>query len=71
MSGSKTPVFVKDIEMAVELSTGFGKDKCVELGFLEMRFNQFIRVCPIFQVSNVTGEGLDFVCHLIVHLPIF
>jgi hypothetical protein len=31
MSGSKTPVFVKDIEMAVELSTGFGKDKCVVL----------------------------------------
>jgi hypothetical protein len=21
-----------------------------------------VRLCPIFQVSNVMGEGLDFVC---------
>ncbi|KAF8210283.1 P-loop containing nucleoside triphosphate hydrolase protein [Mycena galopus ATCC 62051] len=40
----KTPVFVKSLECAVEVSTAFGKD----------------RLCPIFLVSNVTGEGLDF-----------
>ncbi|CAK5265767.1 unnamed protein product [Mycena citricolor] len=42
----KTPVFVKTAEVAVEVSTGFGKD----------------RVCPIFMVSNVTGEGLENAC---------
>ncbi|KAJ7346627.1 GTP-binding protein 1 [Mycena albidolilacea] len=49
----KTPVFVKSIETAVEISTAFGKD----------------RLCPIFQVSNVTGEGLDFVRTFLNLLP--
>lgn len=40
----KMPVFVKSSETAVEIATSFGKD----------------RLCPIFQVSNVTGAGLDF-----------
>ena len=41
----KTPVFVKSMETAVEISQSFAKE----------------RQCPIFQVSNVTGEGLNFV----------
>ncbi|KAJ2922724.1 hypothetical protein H1R20_g14360, partial [Candolleomyces eurysporus] len=41
----KTPVFVKSMETAVEIATSFGSD----------------RICPIFQLSNVTGLGLDFV----------
>lgn len=49
----KTPVFVKSVETAVELSTSFGTD----------------RICPIFQVSNVTGEGLDFVRTFLNLLP--
>ncbi|KAF7361886.1 GTP-binding protein 1 [Mycena venus] len=49
----KTPVFVKSIETAVEISTAFGKD----------------RLCPIFLVSNVTGEGLDFVRTFLNLLP--
>ncbi|KAF7376153.1 GTP-binding protein 1 [Mycena sanguinolenta] len=49
----KTPVFVKSLETAVEISTAFGKD----------------RLCPIFQVSNVTGEGLDFVRTFLNLLP--
>ncbi|KAF7967860.1 hypothetical protein HWV62_31417 [Athelia sp. TMB] len=42
----KIPVFVKSKEVAVEISQSFAKD----------------RLCPIFLVSNVTGEGLDYVC---------
>ncbi|GLB37063.1 putative elongation factor Tu GTP binding domain [Lyophyllum shimeji] len=49
----KTPVFVKDIETAVELATTFGSD----------------RLCPIFQISNVTGEGLDYVRTFLNLLP--
>jgi len=49
----KTPVFVKDVETAVELSTSFGSD----------------RLCPIFQISNVTGEGLDYVRTFLNLLP--
>ncbi|CAE6426415.1 unnamed protein product [Rhizoctonia solani] len=39
----KTPVFVKSMEQAVELSRAFTTEK----------------LCPIFLLSNVTGEGLD------------
>jgi len=39
----KTPVFVKSAEVAVEVSQAFITE----------------RLCPIFQISNVTGEGLD------------
>ncbi|KAF5385788.1 hypothetical protein D9615_002552 [Tricholomella constricta] len=49
----KTPVFVRDVETAVELSTSFGSD----------------RLCPIFQISNVTGEGLDYVRTFLNLLP--
>ncbi|KAF8070140.1 GTP-binding protein 1 [Lyophyllum atratum] len=49
----KTPVFVNDVETAVELSTSFGSD----------------RLCPIFQISNVTGEGLDYVRTFLNLLP--
>ncbi|KXN90600.1 GTP-binding protein 1 [Leucoagaricus sp. SymC.cos] len=41
----KTPVFVKDTETSIELATSFGSE----------------RICPIFQISNVTGEGLNHV----------
>ena len=33
------------METAVDIATSFGSD----------------RICPIFQLSNVTGQGLDFV----------
>nr|GAT56376.1 predicted protein [Mycena chlorophos] len=49
----KTPVFVKSMETAVEISAAFGKNK----------------LCPIFLVSNVTGEGLDFVRCFLNLLP--
>ncbi|KAJ7287523.1 GTP-binding protein 1 [Mycena rebaudengoi] len=49
----KNPVFVKTVETAVEVATAFGKD----------------RLCPIFQVSNVTGEGLNFVRTFLNLLP--
>ncbi|CAE6476190.1 unnamed protein product [Rhizoctonia solani] len=44
----KTPVFVKSMEQAVELSRVFTTE----------------RLCPIFLLSNVTGEGLDHVSTL-------
>ncbi|ESK97058.1 gtp-binding protein 1 [Moniliophthora roreri MCA 2997] len=49
----KTPVFVKSGEIAVEVATAFGKD----------------RLCPIFQVSNVTGEGLNYLRIFLNLLP--
>ncbi|EPQ57551.1 P-loop containing nucleoside triphosphate hydrolase protein [Gloeophyllum trabeum ATCC 11539] len=49
----KTPVFVKSKEMAIELSQVFANE----------------RLCPIFQLSNVTGEGLDFVRLFLNLLP--
>ncbi|KAF9460688.1 P-loop containing nucleoside triphosphate hydrolase protein [Collybia nuda] len=48
----KTPVFVRSMETAVEISTSFSE-----------------RLCPIFQISNVTGEGLDFVRTFLNLLP--
>ncbi|SJK97249.1 related to GTP binding protein (GTPBP1) [Armillaria ostoyae] len=49
----KIPVFVKSVETSVEIATSFGKDK----------------LCPIFQVSNVTGEGLDYIRTFLNLLP--
>ncbi|KDQ53478.1 hypothetical protein JAAARDRAFT_209844 [Jaapia argillacea MUCL 33604] len=49
----KTPVFVKSVEIAVELSQVYAKE----------------RLCPIFLVSNVTGEGLDHVRAFLNLLP--
>ncbi|KAF5322453.1 hypothetical protein D9619_001792 [Psilocybe cf. subviscida] len=49
----KTPVFIKSIEMAVEIAASFGAE----------------RLCPVFQISNVTGQGLDFVRTFLNLLP--
>ncbi|KAL0955907.1 hypothetical protein HGRIS_002099 [Hohenbuehelia grisea] len=49
----KTPVFVKSLETAVELAHTFGKE----------------RLCPIFQLSNVTGQGIDYVRTFLNLLP--
>jgi len=50
---SKTPVFVKSLETAVELSQVFASEK----------------LCPVFMLSNVTGEGLDFLRMFLNLLP--
>jgi len=49
----KTPVFVKSAEVAVEVSQAFVTE----------------RLCPIFQISNVTGEGLDLLRSFLNLLP--
>ncbi|CCO30776.1 GTP-binding protein 1 [Rhizoctonia solani AG-1 IB] len=49
----KTPVFVKSMEQAVELSRAFTTE----------------RLCPIFLLSNVTGEGLDHLRMLLNLVP--
>ncbi|KIL66188.1 hypothetical protein M378DRAFT_186026 [Amanita muscaria Koide BX008] len=49
----KVPVFVKSQEMAVELATCYAKEK----------------LCPIFLLSNVTGEGLDLLRTFMNLLP--
>ncbi|KAF5354728.1 hypothetical protein D9756_005278 [Leucocoprinus leucothites] len=49
----KTPVFVKNVETSIELATSFGSE----------------RICPIFQISNVTGEGLDHLRTFLNLLP--
>lgn len=49
----KTPVFVKSAEIAMELAPTFAKDK----------------LCPVFQISNITGEGLDHMRTLLNLLP--
>ncbi|KAG8977192.1 hypothetical protein FRC05_002191 [Tulasnella sp. 425] len=40
----KTPVFVRNLETAIQLSQVFTKDRSV---------------CPVFLLSNVTGDGLE------------
>ncbi|KAF8514255.1 GTP-binding protein 1 [Hysterangium stoloniferum] len=49
----KTPVFVRNMETAAELSQVFAHE----------------RLCPIFQLSNITGEGLDFLRTFLNLLP--
>ncbi|CCA68509.1 probable GTP-binding protein 1 [Serendipita indica DSM 11827] len=49
----KTPVFVQSVESAAELSQVFVGK----------------RLCPIFQISNVTGQGLDHVRTFLNLLP--
>ncbi|OJA13059.1 hypothetical protein AZE42_01886 [Rhizopogon vesiculosus] len=49
----KTPVFVNSMEVAVESSQTFAQHK----------------LCPIFRISNVTGEGLDYVRTFLNLLP--
>ncbi|KAI0092948.1 GTP-binding protein 1 [Irpex rosettiformis] len=49
----KTPVFVKSMETAVEVSEVFAKE----------------RLCPVFQLSNVTGEGLNYLRTFLNLLP--
>jgi GTPase len=49
----KTPVFVRSMEVAVEISQTYAKDK----------------ICPIFMISNVTGEGLDYARTFLNLLP--
>lgn len=49
----KIPIFIKDMDETVNTATQFVSQ----------------RICPIFQVSNVTGEGLDFVRTFLNILP--
>ncbi|KAJ8519925.1 hypothetical protein ONZ45_g3159 [Pleurotus djamor] len=49
----KTPVFVNSAEVAAEAAQCFGKE----------------RLCPIFELSNVTGEGLDYLRGFLNLLP--
>ncbi|KAL8802088.1 MAG: hypothetical protein Q9182_004032 [Xanthomendoza sp. 2 TL-2023] len=49
----KIPIFIKSREETIETATQFVSQ----------------RICPIFQVSNVTGEGLDYVRTFLNILP--
>ncbi|KAL7271639.1 hypothetical protein RUND412_005582 [Rhizina undulata] len=49
----KIPIFIKNKEELINTATHFVSD----------------RICPIFQVSNVTGEGLEFVRTFLNILP--
>jgi GTPase len=49
----KIPIFIKDRESAINTATQFVSQ----------------RICPIFQVSNVTGENLDLVRSFLNILP--
>ncbi|KAE8350970.1 P-loop containing nucleoside triphosphate hydrolase protein [Aspergillus coremiiformis] len=49
----KIPIFVKDMEQTINTATQFVSQ----------------RICPIFQVSNVTGENLDLVRTFLNILP--
>lgn len=53
------PVFVESTEAAVEIGAGFGRRD----SHAATR-----RICPIFQISNVTGKGIDHVCACFVHV---
>ncbi|MCJ1224276.1 hypothetical protein MMC12_000920 [Toensbergia leucococca] len=49
----KIPIFIKNHEMTIETATQFVSQ----------------RICPVFQVSNVTGESLDLVRTFLNILP--
>ncbi|KAH8119238.1 GTP-binding protein 1 [Phellopilus nigrolimitatus] len=49
----KTPVFIESLETAVEVSQVFAQE----------------RLCPVFQLSNVSGQGLDLVRTFLNLLP--
>lgn len=49
----KIPIFIKSKEEVIHTATHFVSE----------------RICPIFQVSNVTGEGLDYVKTFLNILP--
>lgn len=58
----KHPVFVRSMETAVEISGVFAKERYAHLTQpLVLITHLFARLCPVFQLSNVTGEGLDYV----------
>lgn len=67
----KTPVFVKSSETAVELSQVFAKERSALTSFFIFLLltGAVYSLCPIFQVSNVTGEGLDYVRTFLNLLP--
>lgn len=49
----KIPIFIKDMDETVNTATQFVSQ----------------RICPVFQISNVTGEGLDLVRTFLNILP--
>lgn len=61
----KTPVFVKSMEIAVEVSQVFAKERWVFAPCSGSSGSRHVicvhRLCPIIKLSNVTGEGLDYV----------
>ena len=66
----KTPVFVKSLEASVELSQTFAKERYEHAKTIEPITHTIIpRLCPIFQLSNVTGEGLNFLRTFLNLLP--
>ncbi|TCD71239.1 hypothetical protein EIP91_011717 [Steccherinum ochraceum] len=60
----KTPVFVKSMEVAIEVSQVFAKERWVH-----NLPSEFAGLCPVIQLSNVTGEGLDYVRTFLNLLP--
>lgn len=62
-------MFVKSAEVAVEASQAFITERSVPVAFARMQtiYSVLRRLCPIFQVSNVTGEGLDLVSIVIAY----
>lgn len=78
MCPRKTPVFIKSTEMVVEVASSFGKDKYVVPRLQRAPSHILNRICPIFQVSNVTGQGLDhvwdfypsFTTHLMIYFQL-
>jgi GTPase len=67
----KTPVFVRSKEIAVELSTCYAKDRWAPLIYAPPLLSSHypFSICPIFMISNVTGEGLDYVRLFLNLLP--
>ena len=61
-------MFVKSMEAAVAVAQSFGKERYVEARYCGLGLEDPAglirdpdRLAPVFQTSNVTGEGLDFV----------
>ena len=61
-------MFVKSMEAAVAVAQSFGKERYVEVHCCSVGAGRSAglirdpdRLAPVFQTSNVIGEGLDFV----------
>jgi hypothetical protein len=68
----KRPILVSNMEDIVQAAENFHGGKYDFINYILMQFNLplIIRVCPIFQVSNVVGTNLDLLRKFLNLIPV-